>query len=298
MKKYFIHPETPRFKGQLHFHTTNSDGAYTPEEALKAYKQKGYDFVAFTEHNKVTPSGVREGVSVLSGIELDCNIIQEKYRAAHHIIGIDFDPEKFVLPPKGSDTQTLIDAIKNAGGIVIYAHPAWSMVGAEEIKPFKGIDIIEVMNGVSQVFHERGDSSQQTDKLMSEGYVYGLVASDDTHYYKGDFAYTATVALCDSIEDVPAALRSGSTYCTTGPAIKSLYAEDGKLFVQCDEAEKILFMSDIFYSTAERFHVSEGEPYTSASYTPCPNDNYVRVEIVDKNGRKAWSNYISVNDIK
>lgn len=297
MKKYFIHPKTPRFKGQLHFHTTNSDGAYTPDEALKAYKAKGYDFLSFTEHNKVTPAEMRDGVSVLSGIELDLNIIEEKYRAAHHIIGIDFDPEKFVLPPRGSDTQILIDSIKNAGGIVIYAHPAWSMVSAEEIKPLKGIDIIEVMNGVSEVFHDRGDSSQQIDKLMSEGYVYNLAASDDTHYYKGDFAFTATIAVCDNLEDVPAALRSGSTYCTTGPEIKSLYAENGKLYAECSEAQKILFMSDIFYSSRERFHVPEDGLITSASYTPCPNDNYIRLAIVDKNGKKAWSNYISVKDI-
>ena len=298
MRKYFIHPDTPRFKGQLHFHTKNSDGAYTPDDALRAYKQKGYDFVAFTEHNKVTRGGMRDGVLVLSGIELNYNIIREKYRAAHHIIGIDFDTEKFILPPAESETQTLIDAIKNADGIAIYAHPAWSMVSAEEIKPFKGIDIIEVMNGVSEVFHDRGDSSQQIDKLMSEGYVYGLAATDDTHYYKGEFASTATIAVCDSIEKVPESLRSGSTYCTTmGPEIKSLYAENGKLYIECEEAEKILFMSDIFYSTQERFHVSMGTPYTGASYTPCPNDNYVRVVTVDKNGKKSWSNYINVSDI-
>ncbi|MBQ9920760.1 MAG: hypothetical protein IJO52_01120 [Clostridia bacterium] len=298
MRKYFIHPDTPRFKGQLHFHTKNSDGAYTPDEALRAYKEKGYDFVAFTEHNRPTCGGMRDGVLVLSGIELNQNIIEDGYRAAHHIIGIDFDTEKFILPPAGSQTQALIDAIKKAGGIAIYAHPAWSMVTAEEIKPFKGIDIIEVMNGVSEIFHDRGDSSQQIDKLMSEGYVYGLAASDDTHYYKGEFASTATIALCGSLEKVPEALRSGDTYCTTmGPAIKSLYAEDGKLFAECEKAERILFMSDIFYSTPERFHVSEGTPLTSASYTPCQNDSYVRVVAIDKNGKKSWSNYIAVKDI-
>ena len=297
MKKYFIKPEMPQFKGQLHIHTTNSDGAYTPEEALEAYKKNGYDFIAFTEHNSFTPGGMHDGVLVIGGIELDKNIIEEKYRAAHHIIGIDLDGERFVLPERGADPQKLIDALKAAGGMVIYAHPAWSMVSAEEIKPLRGIDAVEVMNGVSQVFHERGDSSQQMDKLVSEGYVYNMVASDDVHYYKGELAYTATYAVCDSLEGVCGALRSGSTYCSTGPRFKSLYAENGKIFVECTEAEKILFMSDIFYSSRERFHVSEGEPFTCASYTPCANDTHIRVEIVDKNGRKAWSNYIDVNEI-
>ena len=38
------------YKGNLHTHTTNSDGAYTPEETIALYKSKGYDFLALTDH--------------------------------------------------------------------------------------------------------------------------------------------------------------------------------------------------------------------------------------------------------
>lgn len=38
------------YKGNLHTHTTNSDGAYTPEETIALYKSKDYDFLALTDH--------------------------------------------------------------------------------------------------------------------------------------------------------------------------------------------------------------------------------------------------------
>ena len=50
---------------------------------------------------------------------------------------------------------------------------------------------------MSEVYHDRGESSQQTDKLMSVGRPPLLFASDDVHYYDRDLAGTATVAVCD-----------------------------------------------------------------------------------------------------
>ena len=45
----------PWLKGQLHLHTTNSDGDEVPREAIADYERRGYDFIALTDHN-VVPS--------------------------------------------------------------------------------------------------------------------------------------------------------------------------------------------------------------------------------------------------
>ena len=37
------------YKGNLHAHTTVSDGRMTPEECIALYQSKGYDFLALTE---------------------------------------------------------------------------------------------------------------------------------------------------------------------------------------------------------------------------------------------------------
>ncbi len=39
------------YKGNLHSHTTNSDGHKTPAEIVEIYKSGGYDFLALTDHD-------------------------------------------------------------------------------------------------------------------------------------------------------------------------------------------------------------------------------------------------------
>ena len=45
--------ETKEWKGfcDLHLHTTNSDGKYTPYELARLYMDKGIQTIAFTDHN-------------------------------------------------------------------------------------------------------------------------------------------------------------------------------------------------------------------------------------------------------
>ena len=37
-------------KGNLHTHSTRSDGAKSPEQVCDLYKDAGYDFLALTDH--------------------------------------------------------------------------------------------------------------------------------------------------------------------------------------------------------------------------------------------------------
>ena len=41
------------YKGNLHMHTTVSDGELDPVEAISVYREAGYDFIAITDHRKV-----------------------------------------------------------------------------------------------------------------------------------------------------------------------------------------------------------------------------------------------------
>ena len=38
------------FKGNIHSHSTYSDGLLEPVEVIRAYRERGYDFVAITDH--------------------------------------------------------------------------------------------------------------------------------------------------------------------------------------------------------------------------------------------------------
>ena len=42
------------YKGNLHTHTTESDGRLSPLETIRIYAEHGYDFLALTDHEVVT----------------------------------------------------------------------------------------------------------------------------------------------------------------------------------------------------------------------------------------------------
>ena len=42
------------YKGNTHTHTTASDGTIKQEEVVRIYRERGYDFLALTEHNTYT----------------------------------------------------------------------------------------------------------------------------------------------------------------------------------------------------------------------------------------------------
>lgn len=74
------------YKGNLHTHTTNSDGAYTPEETIALYKSKDYDFLALTDHWFHGEGRQEEKFLLLNGTEFDVgSTVQE---GIYHIVGI------------------------------------------------------------------------------------------------------------------------------------------------------------------------------------------------------------------
>jgi hypothetical protein len=64
-------------KGCVHTHTTCSDGKMTPQAVAEAYQARGYDFIAFTDHDYLLKpdyleeySRVRSELVLFHGIEL------------------------------------------------------------------------------------------------------------------------------------------------------------------------------------------------------------------------------------
>jgi hypothetical protein len=65
-------------RGNLHTHTSYSDGAHFPKEILKIYEDLGYDFVAITDHDYLIRPQYWENIPdsygrllVFKGIELE-----------------------------------------------------------------------------------------------------------------------------------------------------------------------------------------------------------------------------------
>src|SRR5262249_1472608 len=62
-------------KGQLHVHSSNSGDSQTPPDAVaRWYRAHGFDFIVFTDHNRITALADLPGLLVFAGVELTQNL--------------------------------------------------------------------------------------------------------------------------------------------------------------------------------------------------------------------------------
>lgn len=82
------------------------------------------------------------------------------------------------------------------------------------------------------------------------------------------------------------AIRGGRLYATQGPRFRSIELADGELRVSCSPVDSIVFYSNTPW-VAGRARCAQGQ--TEAVYQPAKNDRFLRVQIIDSEGRSAWS---------
>lgn len=276
----------PIFTGNLHTHTTRSDGRLSPEDVQKLYKDRGYDFLALTDHWRPNEPGEYQGMLVLSGAEMDITFPDQ----AVHIVGVGLKEDLLQYAGRGDEPQRMIDAARAAGGCAILCHPAWSLNSPETMLSLQGLTAVEVYNSFSGIPWNaaRADSSIQIDMALTRGFRAQLVASDDSHRYAGEqcLSYTRIQAAALSREALMEGLRSGACYASQGPSFHQITWEDGTVEVSCSPVEYMVFNSNLVWSQ-DRCRV--GQDMTHALYQMKEGERYVRVELIDRYGRRAWS---------
>jgi hypothetical protein len=302
------------FKGNLHCHSTFSDGSWTVQKLKDEYKAKGYNFVAFTDHNFYAnwKELNEEGFMALQGFE--ANLAMDGEGREFHFVAIPGGPaalanaskpffsHKEKVPVrqfKGLETaQELIDDLISRGYQVIFAHPHWSTVEYDDVLKLKGIVACEVYNHCSAWLENMGESSVFWDALLRRDFRLWGVASDDNHN-----RYPSGSAYCDSFggfvqvkakslseKDICESISKGSFYASSGPAINDFYVEDGEAFISCSPVKRIYFNGDRRNSMVK---IAEaGEAVTEMRTEVYSVQNYIRAEIYDEFGRKAYTNPI------
>ena len=293
------------YKGNLHTHTTNSDGRKTPEEAIALYQSHGYDFLALTEHWKFTPGGMTDnGLLLLSGDEYNVGG-SDILAGVFHIVGIGMTEEPALdRNASGLSAQDIIDAIHEKDGLAVLAHPAWSMETAEQILPLQNIDMTEIYNSVSQLPHNcRPYSGEVIDQLAARGKFLPCSAADDSHFYDGEECLSYIWVQADALtrEALLDAIRAGRFFATQGPRVRCTVTpeENGNktITVSCAQPEGCAPVRTVVFYTGSVWHGMRsvnGDNVTEAVFRARPQDRFVRPEIIDADGRHAWLTPIPV----
>ena len=288
-------PGVPFWKGNLHCHTTESDGLLSPRDVKALYRGMGYDFLALTDHRLMTEdTHMEDGMLLLSGTEMDFDLPGEVI----HLIGIGMSPEYRSYGILRS-AQSCINLFRQCGGRAILAHPAWSLNTLSTLTGLRGISATEIYNSVSTYpwNADRADSSVLLDIAASHGRLHRFVASDDSHRYNGEAGVSFTMIQAEELtqESLFHALDEGRFYCSQGPRFEQITVEDGHVKVACSPVDTIIYCSNRVWSAGR---CQTGKDMTSGCYnlSTNPGETFVRVQIIDAQGRSAWSNPISLNE--
>ena len=88
------------------------------------------------------------------------------------------------------------------------------------------------------------------------------------------------------------ALKAGHFYGTTGPLIHQIENRNNQeIIVHCSPAESVIFYSDSPWSPGRSVIKHD---MTDCNYFVQKNEHFIRVEVRDSTGRKAWSAPIKV----
>ena len=276
-------------KGNLHTHSSRSDGILTPEEVAEWYAHRNYDFLAITDHRTRTRIDPPEGSALLMLPSMELDGQDRSFGGTYHITGIGLQ----TMDNSGNGTSLPEDIarIKADGGIAILAHPYWLGISPDEMNSMGSLDGLEVFNATCQLSNGKGDSSYLWDHVLDAGMsIYGF-AVDDTHWRRQDAGQAWVMARVErcTTAGILSALKKGCFYGTQGPTIHDFSVDKNVAYARCSPVAEIRFVCQRNLGSCIR---SETSLIQEAEFSLLGSEQYVRLVCIDRHGRTAWSNPI------
>jgi histidinol phosphatase-like PHP family hydrolase len=300
------------WRGNLHTHSTLSDGALAPEQVVAAYKDAGYDFVQLSDHFLErfdwpiadTRRWRSNNFTTLIGAEIHAPAT--KVGELWHIVATGL-PLDFAAPTLQESGPELAARAREHGAFVAIAHPAWSQLTIEDGRALGHAHAVEVYNHGCAVETDRGDGFYLLDQLLNEGHRLTAIATDDAHFRHGDYdAFGGFVEVkAESLEPeaLLAALKAGHFYSSQGPRIHDLSFSASEFSIACSPVQAIALATGTSRAlsrigrqiTGATFDLTNVGQNNRAKDAPA---TWVRATIIDAAGRRAWTNPIWVGDLQ
>ena len=326
MKRYLLPEQGQFYKANLHCHTNISDGKMTPEEVKDWYKSHGYSAVCYTDHEVLIDQSALcdKDFVALHGYEVcikqDLARHTGYFMPVYHFNCLAERQDNLCMPrffknnpsmpgnarqwaeEKGqydendiiSTTEYSIEwlndyltAVRDAGFLISYNHPQWSLQSAKDFAGLEGLHAIEVINGGCRFLND--NTSLHFEQMLRAGMNVVPVGGDDNHGMRDlGHAWTMIKAEALTYDALVAAYKRGDCYASEGPSFEELYTEDGEVVVKCSPVTAVCMLSE---GRACGVRTSETGDLTEArfAYKPETLGRFLRFELRDATGKKAFS---------
>lgn len=286
------------WRGNLHTHSTLSDGLRTPEEVCRFYAEAGYDFLSLTDHFMEqfgwpiadTAAFTTGAFATIPGAELHPPRDRMELGREWHLVAVGL-PADFA-PARDEETgPDLAARAMAAGAWVAAAHPRWFAMTEADMLALGPVHAIEIFNASCADDNDTAESSALLDQKLCRGRRVQACATDDAHFVPNTRDRAAGWVMVRAERNEPdallAALKAGDYYSSTGPEILGLEVVPGeRVRVRCSPAERVFLIGGpARYASVGELGITEAVFDLSGWVSP-----FARVVVRDAAGRKAWSN--------
>lgn len=298
------------WRGNIHTHSTISDGALSPSAVIDAYKRAGYDFLILSEHFLArfdwaiadTRTFRSDDFTTIIGVELHAPMTtaNEYWHIIAAGLPLDFAP--------CADNETgpeLARRAAAAGAFIGIAHPGWSQLTIADGHNIDVAHAVEIYNHGCAVETDRGDGWYLLEQMLNDGKRLSAYAADDAHFHDHDRdafgGWTCVKSESLDPESLLAALKAGHYYSSQGPQILALAISKTRLEIECSPVDAIVVVGGNSQSTAKfgraisRATIDLTE--LSSTWFEVEASPWLRLTIVDANGKRAWTNPIWLDEI-
>lgn len=310
--------ESRWYKGNVHTHTTLSDGQLPLQEVIGWYYTNNYDFLVITDHGSIsTPKEELVGgqderkMLLIPGQEvtrnnpvIDVGAINIK-QFIPGTVGLPTDQEKndwiHKFKEKGKSEQEItnelyvvkcrslmqgaIDEIRRQGGVPVLNHPSYDKtVNYKLLVPnLKSVCLFELANGHCGLIEE----DLWVAMLDAGCRIYGI-AADDMHQR----TYLGKAWVCVRCSDLTTktiltALEKGDFYASTGVVLNDVRFAANKLqIIIKPAADHIRYSIEFIGPEGHVLQTTEG---IEDVYIPGGKEKYIRGRVKDNTGAFAWT---------
>ena len=298
---YTLEREGTFYKGNLHTHSTISDGDLSPQELKDLYRKNGYHFLAITDHNIYGDHRAmnEDDFLLIPGVEIDTWFGFD--HPVDHVVGIGH-PDRNKLAGgqrieglKETNAQTLIDFLLENGNEAIYAHPFWSYTPPELLYSLHGHLGMEIINYSCEQEWKAGISEFYYEHAWNRSHQVWCFGSDDAHGHVPDFCGGYISVKCTELtyDALFAALKKGSftashaRYGEEAPEIQDFIVENGVAKLWCTPCRQICLNAD--RSHYQPAFATKEKPITYAEYKLPEGTKSVRAICIDEKRNVTWS---------
>ena len=326
MKKILLDANKKFYRGNMHCHSTLSDGHFTPEELKEIYKSRGYSFLAITDHEHINDNSHLDDEdfitltsgefaikqfadqSTMKNFEMKvCHLnLYAKDQHNDHTFCYNSVADHFCAPERKGlinkpcedyerkygheGISRLIKDANEQGFFVCYNHPRWSLENYGDYCGYEGLWGVEIYNHACAVDGLYDYDVNVLDDMLRDGKRVMASCGDDNHNRRGDLECSFGASVYVNAESL--CYKAIVDGLLAGDFYTSMGPEIYSLYVEDGFVHiKCSDARQICYSTRGRrvrsVRARDGERLTEAAFEIREADGYFRIDVIDEYGKRA-----------